>query len=118
MRTLVIVPVMLALVGLIPSGRLPADETQGKDAAAGKLVGTWKLVSAKYGGRESDLPNQLTTLKHMTPVHYMWVSHGEDGKVIRTAGGPYSFDGETIVSTPEYGMSADFEPIRGRIQSY
>jgi hypothetical protein len=118
MRTLVIVPVMLALVGLIPSGRLSADETGAKDAAVGKLVGTWKLISAKYGGRESDLPNRLTTLKHMTPAHYTWVSFGQDGNVIRTAGGPYSFDGETMESTPEYGISADFEAIRGKAQSY
>jgi hypothetical protein len=118
MRTLIAIPILLTLAGLISSSRLAADETKGEDAAAGKLVGTWKLVSAKYGGRESDLPNLLTTLKHMTPAQYMWVSYDKDGKVIRTAGGPYTFKGETMESTPEYGMSADFEVIRGKRQSY
>jgi hypothetical protein len=116
MRTSIVIPVLLTLAGLISSSRLAADETKAEDAA--KLVGTWKLVLAKYGGRESDLPTQLTTLKHFTPAQYMWASYGEDGKVTRTAGGPYTLKGNTLESTPEYGMSSDFDVIRGKRQTY
>ena len=116
MRKLAVISVLFAISCPIASSRLAADEP--KDAAAGKRVGTWKIVSARYGGRESDLPDRLTTLKHMTPAHYMWVSYDEDGKVARTAGGPYTLKGETMESTPEYGMSADFEATRGKGQSY
>ena len=118
MRTLIVIPILLTLAGLVSSSRLAADETKGEDAAAGKLVGTWKLVSAKYSGRENDLPTRLTTLKHMTPTHYMWATYDRDGQVTRTAGGPYTLKGETMESTPEYGMSSDFEVIRGKRQSY
>lgn len=118
MRTLVIFPVLLALGGLIQSGQLAADEAKGEDAASGQLVGTWKLVSAKYGGRESNLLGRLTTLKHMTPTQYMWGSYDEHGNVIRTEGGPYTLKGETMESTPEYGMSSHFEAIRGKGRSY
>ncbi len=116
MRKLAVISILLALSCPVSSSRLAADETKG--AAAGKLVGTWKLVSAKYGGRESDLASRLTTLKHMTPTQYMWVSYGEDGKVFRMAGGPYTLKGETMESTPKYGMSADFAAIRDKGQSY
>jgi hypothetical protein len=112
-KTIFAATLFLSLAG----HRAPADEPKGKDAGA-KLVGTWKLVSAKYGGQESDLPSQGTTLKHLTPTHYAWATYDKDGQVSRTAGGPYTYDGEVLESTPEYGLGADFEAIRGKKQSY
>ena len=47
---------VLALAAHDPPIRLAADEPKGEGATANKLLGTWKLVSAKYGGRESTLP--------------------------------------------------------------
>jgi hypothetical protein len=36
-----------------------------------KLIGTWKLVSAKFGGQQNELPEGYTQLKHVTPVQFM-----------------------------------------------
>jgi hypothetical protein len=87
-------------------------------AKAPSLVGTWKLVSAKYGGQESTLPQDVTTLKHMTPTHYMWLSYKDDGQIFRTGGGPYTLDGGTLKSTPEFGLGNDFDAIKGKMQMY
>ncbi len=116
MRKLAVISVMLALSCPIASSRLAADETKGE--AAGKLVGTWKMVSAVYGGREHKFPEGTTTLKHVTPTQFMWASYDADGRVTRAAGGSYTLAGEDYVETPEYGLSADFEVIRGKPQSF
>jgi hypothetical protein len=98
--------------------RLAASEPKGEATTANKLLGTWKLVSAKYGGRESTLPKEATTLKHVTPAHYTWLTFDKNGQAIRTQGGPYEFDGQVLKSTPEYGMGPGFEAIKGRVQSF
>src|ERR1700757_4949546 len=67
-----------------------------------KLVGTWKLVSAKYGGQDIQFPEGYTTLKHVTTDHFTWVNYDKDGKVTQTLGGPYTLKGEDYVETPEY----------------
>lgn len=108
-RRLMVITVLLGCLGTIP---LRADEP------AARLVGTWKLVEARYGGRESDLPSQWKTLKHITPTHAIWVSYDAAGAMIRSAGGPYRSDGATLRSTPEFGMGPDFDAIRGREQTY
>ena len=82
------------------------------------LVGTWKMISAKYGGRERDLPAEMTTIKHVTPTQFMWASYGKDGQVTRTAGGSYSVRGETYEEIPEYGISSDFDLIKGNAQTF
>jgi hypothetical protein len=95
-----------------------ADEPKGGAKTENKLVGTWKLVSAKYGGNEARFPDGSTTIKHVTPVQFMWATYGTDGKVTRTAGGGYTLAGETYEETPEYGISADFDVIKGRAQTF
>jgi hypothetical protein len=105
--------VLLAAIVTAVAASAVADEPKAEN----KLIGTWKLVSAKYGGQESSLPQDSTTLKHITPTHYMWASYDKDGKVYRSAGGPYTLNGEVMESTPEYGLG-DFEAIKGKRQTY
>ena len=118
MRTLTVMVYVLFLAGLGSSSGMMADERTDQGAAANELIGTWKLVSGKYGGRESTLLKDATTLKHMTPTHYMWATYDKDGQVTRTAGGSYTFTGGVLESTPEYGLGPDFEAIKGKPQSY
>jgi hypothetical protein len=118
MRMLIVTAGLLALSGLASSASLTAADPKDKETSANKLVGTWKIVSAKYGGQEAMLPQDTTTVKHITPNQYMWASYGKDGQVYRAAGGPYTFNGEVMESTPEYGFGADFESIKGKRQSY
>jgi hypothetical protein len=91
---------------------------RAQDAGEKKLVGTWKMVSGTYGGQQSNLAKDFTTLKHYTPTHFMWVTFDKAGKVIRTGGGPYSFDGKVLEETPAYGLGSDFDVVNAKRQIF
>jgi hypothetical protein len=93
-------------------------EPKGDAKSDNKLVGTWKLVSAKYGGEEFNLPEGVTMLKHVTPTQFMWVSYDKDGTVTRAAGGDYTLKGEVYEETPAYGISSDFDLIKGKAHTF
>ncbi len=95
MRTLLALPILFALTGLAPANALAADEAKDKAAPGKNLVGTWKLLTAKYGGNEYKYPEGTTMLKHVTPSQFMWATYDADGKVTRAAGGAYTIAGET-----------------------
>lgn len=82
-----------------------------------KLVGTWKLVSARYDGQEFKYQG-TTKIKHITPTQFMWATYDKDGNVSQAAGGGYTLKGETYEETPEYGLSSDFDIIKGKPQSF
>jgi hypothetical protein len=82
-----------------------------------KLVGTWKLVSAKYDGKEQDVTS-TTTLKHITPEQMMWLSYDKNGRVIRGAGGSYTLKGDDFADTPEYGIGRDFGVVKGKTHKF
>jgi hypothetical protein len=90
---------------------------EAQDAST-RLIGTWKLVSAKFQGQESTLSTNATTLKHFTPTHFMWVTYDKAGKVTRTGGGPYSFNGKTLEETPAYGLGSDFDVVNAKRQAF
>jgi hypothetical protein len=108
--------VMIALALTASAAR--ADEPKGEAKSDNKLVGTWKLTSAKYGGKEFKFPEGTTMLKHVTPVQFMWATYDPDGKVTRAAGGGYTLKGDVYEETPEYGISADFDLIKGKAQTF
>jgi hypothetical protein len=108
--------VLLALAAAATVAR-PA-EPQWYATPENKLIGTWKMLSAKYGGEESKLPEGLTTLKHVTPTQFMWATYDKDGLVSRAAGGFYTLKGDEYEETPEYGLSADFDLIKGKAQTF
>ena len=83
-----------------------------------KLVGTWKLVAAKYGGEEFQFPEGTTMVKHVTPTHFMWATYGEDGTVSRTAGGTYTLEGDQYKESVLYGMGGDFNVIKGQTHTF
>jgi len=93
-----------------------ACEPKAGAKADGKLVGVWKLVSAKYGGKEQEI--QGTHLKHVTPTHFIWVTHDQDGKVSSALGGPYNLVGEKYEETPEYGLGGVLGAFKGKTQSF
>ena len=88
------------------------------DLKSTQLVGTWKLVSAKYDGQEFKQKEGTTTIKHVTPSQFMWASYEKSGKLTRAAGGAYTVKGENYEETPEYGLSGDFELIKGNPQTF
>src|SRR6516162_11499594 len=104
----------VVIVALAVPASLRAEEPKGAAKAENKLVGTWKLVSAKYGGNEFKFPEGHTMLKHVTPTQFMWVTYDSEGKAYRSAGGPYTLKGDKYEETPEYGFGDDFEGIKGK----
>src|SRR6266404_6230533 len=102
----------------VTSANARPDEPKGDAKSDNKLVGTWKMVSAKYGGQEAQLPEGVTTLKHITPTQFMWASYDKDGQVTRAAGGDYTLKGEVYEETPQYGMSSDFDLIKGKVHKF
>lgn len=95
-----------------------SGEAKADTKSENKLVGTWKLVSAKYGGEEFKFEEGLTTVKHVTPTQFMWASYDKDGKVTRAAGGDYTLKGEVYEESPKYGISEDFDEIKGKAQTF
>ena len=110
----------LAMVSILaitaPTARSAEPNQDGK--SENKLVGTWKMVSAKYGGQEVKFPEETTTVKHVTTSQFMWASYDKDGKVTRAAGGDYTLKGQVYEETPKYGMGDDFEVIKDQLQSF
>ena len=104
--------VMIALAVTAAPARADGPKEDGK--FGNKLIGTWKLVSAKYGGQESNFEEGVTKIKHVTSTQFMWASYDRDGKITRAAGGDYTLSGDAYEETPEYGISSDFNQIKGK----
>jgi hypothetical protein len=103
------------IVPMLGAGAPSAADDSGPQNG---LVGTWRLVSAKYDGNVFEMPEGTTTLKHVTPQQFMWASYDNDGTVTRAAGGGYTLKGETYEERPEYGISDDFDLIKGKPQTF
>src|ERR1051325_5462030 len=97
---------------------LTAAATAEEPKSENKLVGAWKQVSAKFGGKEAKFGEGSTTLKFITPEQFMWVTFTKDGRVTRAAGGHYTLKGDAYVEHPAYGMSSDFQVIKGAPQKF
>jgi hypothetical protein len=106
--------IMVVIIAAFPRANPKPEAAR----ACSTLVGTWRLVTAKYGGSEYSFPAGTTTVKHVTPAQFLWASYGTDGNITRAAGGGYTLNGETYQETPEYGLSTDFGVIRGKAQTF
>lgn len=113
----VLIPIVA--VSAFSFGRSTANgPKQGEARAENRLVGTWKMVKAKFGGKEFKIPEGATLLKHITSTQYMFVDFDKDGNILDARGGPYTLKGEKFESTPEYGISENFKALRGKSQSF
>jgi hypothetical protein len=111
--------VSLVAVAAFTSGRSTADDQKkAEERTENKLVGTWKMVKARFGGKEFKIPDGTTQLKHITPTQYMFVDFDKDGNVFDARGGPYTLKGEKFEATPEYGVSENFKVLKGKRQSF
>src|SRR5260370_711883 len=88
-----------------------AEKPKSVAKAENKLVGTWKLISAKYGETEQKFPEGITMVKHVTPTQFMWAMYDQDGTVTRAAGGGYTLKGEEYEETTEYGVGEEFKAL-------
>ena len=95
-----------------------AEEPKKETKAENQLVGTWRLVSAKYNGEEFKIPEGQTMLKHVTPTQFIWVWYDKDGKITTAAGGACDIRGNEYEEVPEYGLGEAFQGIKGSKQSF
>jgi hypothetical protein len=110
---------LAAIIALaVTAATARSAEPKGDAKSENKLVGTWKMLSAKFGGEEFKLDEGVTTVKHVTPTQFMWASYDKEGKVTRAAGGDYTLKGEAYAETPAYGISSDFDEIKGQTHTF
>ena len=112
------ITLLLTIPWLALAMRVTADEPKERVKPEERLVGTWKMVSAKYGGQEVKFPEAMTHMKHVTPTHFMWATYDKDGNVNRSAGGTYTLKDDVYEELVEFGFSTDFELLRGKFQTF
>ena len=117
-RPLITMLTSLIAVWALTLAIVSADEKDKKADTRDRLVGTWKMVSAKYGGQEVTFPEGSTHMKHITPTHFMWATFDGDGTVSRSCGGTYTLHDDAYVEHVEFGFSSDFDLLKGKSQSF
>jgi hypothetical protein len=86
------------------------QETRSEKELREKLVGSWKIVSASFDGKPSELHRTSVTIKHITPVHIIWIGYQpEDRKIFRSAGGSWTIAEGRYVETMRYGLADTFK---------
>jgi hypothetical protein len=118
MRQIAITVMVLLVAFAFAPNCLAAEPKQEEAKSENKLVGTWKLVSAKYDGKDFKFPEGTTMVKHVTPSQFMWATYDKNGKVSRAAGGSHTLNADKYEETPEYGIGEDFEVIKGKTHSF
>jgi len=61
-----------------------------------QIIGMWKMVS-------TDMEGEM--LKTITKGHFVW-THTVNNVIVRSAGGTYTFDGETYIENIKYGTQS------------
>jgi hypothetical protein len=122
MRNLILLSMASVLAAIITLAALAeaggGNEPKAGAAAGNQLVGTWKLVSAKYGGKQQVIREGATQIKHVTPTHFIWVIYDSDGNIESALGGPCTRKGEKYEETPEYGVGNVLPAFKGKPQSF
>ncbi len=120
--------IAFAAVPLLLAAPAPSTPALSK-AAQGKIEGTWRMVSFKYGGMVSfryggegallKVGADRVMLKHITPGHFTWVDYNAKTKqVSRMAGGTFTLKSDGYQETVEYGSGPDIQALLGKGQVF
>jgi hypothetical protein len=86
-----------------------AASEQDPEVLRKNLIGTWRIVSASFDGKASELHRTSITLKLVTPTHMIWIGYQpEDRRIFRSAGGSWKVLDGRYVETMRYGLDATF----------
>ena len=100
---------IIAIMALVLTVGLQAQQEAKK--ATGPHLGTWQLVSYKYGTNQpgfTDFPESQRRIKLITDTHFSWVQFDTSTKkVSATAGGTYSLEGNTYTESIDFGLGLD-----------
>lgn len=93
-----------------PRANRDTAATLSDDEIRQQLVGSWRIVSASFGGVPSELHKNSITIKHITPVHIIWIGYQpEDRKIFRSAGGSWKVVDGKYIETMRYGLDEKFK---------
>jgi hypothetical protein len=110
-------PLMLAAVlTLMFITVLISAQPATKDA-----VGTWQLVSTKYGDAKefSDVPKDERHVKMLTATHFIWVIYdGKTNLVSTSMGGSYTLHNGKYTETVEFFLPKEMEGYLGKKQEF
>jgi len=87
---------------------------------SGTHLGTWQLVSTKYGDATdfSDFPKEQRRVKLITATHFTWVQYDAGTRKVESmAGGPYTLDGGSYTETIEF-VGTGMETYLGKKQTF
>src|ERR1043166_3502794 len=85
------------------AGALVAQQSSTK--ADSKPLGTWQLVSAKYGDAKDfeDYPKERQRVKMINATHFNWVDYDtRTKKISSSAGGRYSYRDGTLIEKIDF----------------
>ncbi|MBL8818365.1 MAG: hypothetical protein JNL58_20225 [Planctomyces sp.] len=100
--------VSLVLSGTSVASGSFASGTSDNDISK-QLVGSWRIVSASFGGVPSELHRNSITIKHITPVHVIWIGYQpDDRRIFRSAGGSWKVVNGKYTETMRYGLDEKF----------
>jgi hypothetical protein len=79
--------------------------------AVNPIIGTWQLDSYKYGTSSSSFTTITPDRPHIkliTENRFLWVTYDAGTKkILESAGGQYTLDGENYIESIDYGFSMD-----------
>ena len=110
--------IVIVLAAVVLAATLVAQQPTAK--GSGTHLGTWQLVSTKYGDAKdfSDFPKEQRRVKLITATHFTWVQYDvATKKVESTAGGPYTLDGGSYTESIEF-VGTGMETYLGKKQSF
>ncbi|HLH56402.1 MAG TPA: hypothetical protein VKY92_22635 [Verrucomicrobiae bacterium] len=98
---------------------LPGAEETLKDA--GSHLGTWRLVSAKYGAAKefSDVSTSEPHIKMLTSNRFIWAIYDSKTKLVSLSmGGSYRLQGSNYTETVEFYLPAGMKIYLGKEQAF
>ena len=88
----------------------PSPTALSDDDIQQQLIGSWRIVSASFGGVPSELHEKSITIKHITPVHIIWIGYQpDDRRIFRSAGGSWNVVQGKYIETMRYGLDENFK---------
>jgi hypothetical protein len=85
------------------AGALVAQQSSTK--ADSNPLGTWELVSTKYGDAKAfeDYTKERKRVRMITATHFLWVDYDtKTKKVSASAGGPYTYHDGSYIETIDF----------------
>ncbi|MBV9868040.1 MAG: hypothetical protein JO316_22005 [Abitibacteriaceae bacterium] len=111
----------LALLAVAQCQIMAQAKPSSQGIKTSQLIGTWRVVSLKYGRMTNFKPWPQTSvmLKHITPSHWSMVTYdAKSGQVTRVAGGTYLLKGNVYQENVQYGLGRDIKGLIGKPQIF